>query len=164
MKNNIKMLTYTALLTAIAIIIPNFIFLKVVIPPFTATLASHVPMFLAMFLGPFSAAMVGLGSAMGFFFTGLPLYVAARAFMHVFVGVTGALLMRRGVSFTKVVFYTSPIHGMLEMLVVLPFNFTFQYAFITVGIGTVLHHFVDGAITSILVKSAFFKRRLVHIK
>lgn len=162
MKNNIRNLTYTALLTALAIIIPvNFSFLKVYIPPFSATLASHVPMFLSMFLGPFSAVMVGIGSALGFFFTGLPLYVAARAFMHVFVGLTGALLMKKGVSFTKVVFYTAPIHGLLEMLVVIPFNFSLQFAFITVGIGTVLHHFVDSAITAVLVKSTAFRKKLI---
>lgn len=153
MKNNIKLLTYTALLTALAIVIPiNFGFLKVYIPPFSATIASHVPMFLSMFLGPYSAVMVGLGSALGFLFTGLPPYVAARAFMHVIVGAVGAIYIKKGLSFTKVVIITSVIHGLLEALVVIPFGFNFKYAFITVGIGTILHHFVDGAITGILVQ------------
>ena len=47
-----------ALLTSIAIIIPFAVFL-VVVPPFSATLGSHVPMFISMPLGPKVAAIVG---------------------------------------------------------------------------------------------------------
>ena len=43
-------LTITALLMALAIMIPIVMPLKVVIPPASYTLASHVPIFLAMFL------------------------------------------------------------------------------------------------------------------
>ena len=43
-------LTITALLMALAIMIPIMMPLKVVIPPASYTLASHVPIFLAMFL------------------------------------------------------------------------------------------------------------------
>ena len=60
---NPKKITIAALLTASAIIIPFVVFLKVIIPPFTATLGSHAPMFIAMVLGPEIAVMVGLGSA-----------------------------------------------------------------------------------------------------
>jgi niacin transporter len=91
MKTNVKKLTYATLLTALAIIIPiNFGFLKIQIPPFTATLASHVPLFLSMILGPWVAITVGVGSALGFLITS-PAVVAARAFMHVFVGLAGAI-------------------------------------------------------------------------
>ena len=51
MKSTIyRNLTITALLMALAIMIPIVMPLKVVIPPASYTLASHVPIFLAMFL------------------------------------------------------------------------------------------------------------------
>lgn len=152
---NIKKLTYSALLTALAIIIPlAFGFLKVQAGPFSATLASHVPMFLAMFLGPFAAIMVGAGSALGFLMSA-PAVIAARAFMHTFVGLIGAYLLKKGVSFSKVVLITGPIHAILEALVVIPFGFTMYKVLVVVGTGTLLHHMVDGIIAFGLVKSLY---------
>lgn len=157
---NLKNLVYAALLTALAIIIPiSFGVLAVTVGPFTATLASHVPMFLAMFLGPLPAAMVGIGSGIGFLIT-KGAYVSARAFMHTFVGMFGAYLIKRGVSYSKVVAITAPIHGILEALVVIPFGFTMQKIVVAVGVGTMLHHVVDGLIAfsviKILAKSDIF--------
>lgn len=152
--NSLKKLTYSALLTALAIIIPVVFgsFLKIQIPPFTATLASHVPMYLAMFVGPEAAIIVGVGSFFGFLLTS-PSVVAARALMHAFVGLTGAILIRKGVSFKKIIFITMPIHAGLEALVVIPFGFTMYKALILVGVGTALHHLADGFITIALVAS-----------
>ena len=65
-------LTITALLMALAIMIPIMMPLKVVIPPASYTLASHVPIFLAMFLSRKMAACVVIGSTLGFFVAGLP--------------------------------------------------------------------------------------------
>jgi niacin transporter len=153
MKNNIKKLTYAALLTALAIVIPvNFSFLKIQIPPFTATLASHVPLFLSMPFGPWVAASVGIGSTIGFLITS-PAVVAARAFMHVFVGITGAILIRKKVSLIKVIIITAPLHGAFEAISVIPFGFTLYKILVVVGVGTFLHHLVDGAIALVLVKS-----------
>jgi niacin transporter len=153
MSNYIKKLTYTGLLTGLAIMIPIYFgFLKIIIPPFTATLASHVPMFLSMFLGPVAAVTVGLGSAIGFLITATP-EVAARAFMHVFVGFMGAYLLKKGVSFRMVILMTAPIHGMLEAIAVIPFGFTFHKVLLVVGVGTMLHHLADGIISFILVKA-----------
>jgi niacin transporter len=69
MKNNVKKLTLAGLLTAFAIIIPIVFgsFLRIQIPPFSATLFSHVPMFLAMLIAPEVAVIVGIGSALGLF-------------------------------------------------------------------------------------------------
>lgn len=153
MNNKVKKLTYTGLLTGLAIMIPLYFgFLKVIIPPFTATLASHVPMFLSMFLGPIAAATVGLGSAIGFFITATP-EVAARAFMHVFVGLVGAYMLKKGISFRMIVLMTAPLHGLLEAIAVIPFGFTVQKVLIVVGVGTMLHHLADGIISFVLVKS-----------
>jgi len=153
MKIDVRKMTYAALLIALAIIIPiNFGFLKIQIPPFTATLAAHVPMFLSMLLGPFVAITVGLGSALGFLITAGPV-IAARAFMHVFVGLIGAILIKRKVSFTKVIFITAPIHGALEALAVIPFGFTVFKILVVIGVGSTLHHLVDGAIALVLVRA-----------
>jgi niacin transporter len=144
--------TITALLTALAIVIPFAVFFKVIIPPFTATLGSHVPMFLSMFLGPLAAVMTGLGSALGFFLTLGPL-VGARAFMHVFVALAGSVMIQRGSSFKTVVLATAPLHGLLEVLVVMPFMpFDAYNLFIITGVGTMLHHGVDAAISYVMLK------------
>lgn len=148
---NTKKLTVTALLTATAIVIPFAVFFKVIIPPFSATLGSHVPMFLSMLLGPEVAIMVGIGSALGFFLNLGPL-VGARAFMHVFVGLLGAKLIKKGVSFKKVSLITAPIHGILESLVVMPFiGLDLHKLLIVTCIGTILHHFADAAISYVII-------------
>ena len=153
MKTNVRKMTYAALLTALAIIIPiSFGFLKIQIPPFSATLAAHVPMFISMLLGPWVAVTVGLGSTLGFLATA-PAVVAARAFMHVFVGLVGALLVKKKVPLTKVIAITAPIHGALEALAVIPFGFTVYKILVVIGVGTILHHLVDGAIALVLIKT-----------
>lgn len=152
MKNNVRKITYTGLLTALAIVIPLYFgFLKIQAGPFSATLASHVPVFLAMFFGPAAAVAVGVGSTLGFLMT-TPAVVAARAFMHVFVGLIGALLLKKGVSFRTVILITAPIHGILEALAVIPFGFTAYQVLVVVGVGTILHHLVDGVISSVVVR------------
>ena len=149
---DVRKLTYTALLTAMAMAIPFLVVLKVQIPPFTATLTAHVPMFISMLLGPGAAIMVGLGSALGFFMN-LGLVVGVRAFMHVFVGLAGAVLIKKGIPFNKVVVVTAPLHGLLEALVVVPFTgFNVYSILMIVGVGTILHHAVDGIISSALIK------------
>ncbi|GIM29574.1 membrane protein [Clostridium polyendosporum] len=151
----IKQMTYAAILIALAILIPiQFSFLRVNIPPFTATLASHVPMFLSMLISPFVAVVVGIGSAIGFVVAGTPLFVVARAAMHIFVGLLGAYMIKKGVSYAKVIAVTAPIHGLLEAIAVMPFpGFNLKAILITVFIGTILHHAIDGTITYALVEA-----------
>lgn len=145
-----RKLTYTGLLTAMAIVIALTV-PKVIIGPFTATLTAHVPMFLAMFLGPVAAVMVGLGSTFGFFLALGPV-VAARAFTHVFVGLVGAILLKKKVSFKTVILLTAPIHGVLEAISVIPFGFIMYKILVTIGVGTILHHLTDGIIAFMLIK------------
>lgn len=146
-----KKMVVAALLTALAIIIPYAVFFKVIIPPFTATLGSHVPMFISMLLGPEVAIMAGLGSALGFFLNLGPI-VGMRAFMHVFVGLLGAKLIKKGMPFWLVILITAPLHGLLEVLVVIPFIEIDVYKLLVVtGLGTILHHCADGAISYVIV-------------
>ncbi|MCM0648465.1 ECF transporter S component [Clostridium swellfunianum] len=160
---DVKKITYTALLTAWAIIIPFvFGFMSVTVGPFSATLTAHVPMFLSMLLGPGAAIMTGLGSALGFLLTKGPV-IGLRALMHAIVGYIGAVLLRKGVSFGKVAAITAPIHGVLEALVVLGFvaagaqvkyvGSLSNFLVITVGVGSILHHSVDAVISFVVSKS-----------
>ena len=51
MKRNLKRLTFAAVLGALGIVIPLFM-PKIVIGDASYTLASHVPLFIAIFIGP----------------------------------------------------------------------------------------------------------------
>lgn len=149
-----KNIVIGALLTALAIIIPIFFggYLKIYIPPFSATLASHLPTMIAFLISPFTAVMVGLGSSIGFLLMMGPV-VAARAFIHVFFGLAGAYFIKKGFPFWKALLYTLPIHALGEALIVLPFGFDLYTAFVIVGIGTVIHHLLDSALAISLVKA-----------
>lgn len=143
-----------SLLAALALLIPLAFrgWLQVTVGPATYTLASHVPSMLSMFISPFAAALVGLGSTLGFLVTLGPV-VAARAFTHVLFGVAGALLVRRGASAWTAILAALPVHALGEGLVVyaygvLPSGLTVTAA--TVGFG--LHHVVDGAIAVALLR------------
>ncbi len=136
-----------ALLAAFALLIPlTFTFLRVMIPPFTATLASHVPIMLAMLIGPSVALIAGLASTVGFLLALGPV-IAARAFIHVIFGVVGAYLVRSGLTFWAVGLIVLPIHALGEALVVVPFGWNLYRAGVVVGVGTALHHIVDLLIT-----------------
>ncbi|NMB01362.1 MAG: ECF transporter S component [Firmicutes bacterium] len=144
----IKELLYGALLTALALLIPLAFqgWLQVAIPPFSATLASHLPTMLAITISPWVAALVGFGSSLGFLTTLGPI-VALRASTHIVFGVVGAKLVQRGFSFWQVLLLTLPIHALGEALVVMLFGFSLNQALIVIGLGTALHHLADSAIT-----------------
>jgi len=173
MKNiKTRNMVITALLTGLTIVIP-MLPLRVWIPPaFTATLALHVPIFVAMFISPLSAAFVSLGSALGFAFTGLPPVIAARAATHVVFAVMGAYMIRKMAPFNvgKIVIIglaTAVIHAVFEMVAVIPFvilspeegNVAYE-AFFVVGVGTLIHHAIDYVIT-IGVLTALGKAKLI---
>lgn len=141
-------LVYGALLTALSLLIPIAFgsYLKVYLPPFSATLASHVPVMLAMLVSPTVAALVGIGSSIGFLIVLGPV-IAARALVHVLVGIVGALIVARNRSFLTALLVTAPIHALGEVIAVLPFGFTSYEAWILVGVGTLLHHSADAAIS-----------------
>lgn len=158
-REKIRKMMFAAVLIAISIIIPTqFGFLKIIIGPFTATIASHVPMFLAMLISPEVAIAVGVGSALGFFITS-PLVIAARAAMHIVVGYVGALIIKKYKNLKKAIAITAPIHGILEGLAVIPFGFSVYQFVVVVAVGTMIHHFVDGAISYALANALAKARR-----
>jgi niacin transporter len=155
MKTNVKKMIITALLIAFSIVIPVMFgpFLRVYLPPFSATLASHVPLFIAMFLGPFEASIVGLGSALGFLFAFPDPIIAARAATHIAVGFVGGNLVQKNMKYATVMAILAPIHGILEALVVYALTKNVYAAFLVTGIGTILHHIADSVITAPLIVS-----------
>ena len=161
MNNKIKQMVYAGLLTALAIIIPiQFGFLKITIPPFTATLAAHVPMMLSMLISPAVAIVVGIGSTLGFLISGVPMPVVVRAATHILVGYIGAKIIIKNQSYVKAVAIPAPIHGILEMIVVIPFvGFNLYQLLIITAVGGILHHCVDSVIAYVLVKAVARARR-----
>ncbi|MGI6661527.1 MAG: ECF transporter S component [Bacillota bacterium] len=154
---DVRSMTIGALLLALSLIIPMALggVLGVVIGPFSATLASHVPLMVSMLFGPGVAGIVALGSAIGFFVRLGPL-IGLRAAMHIPVGVAGALLLKKQMSYPLVLAITGPIHAVLEGLIVQPLlmaGSSMLYGkseplalFYLVAGGTLLHHAMDALI------------------
>lgn len=156
MNNRIKEMVYAGLLTALAILIPiQFGFLKIFVPPaFTATIAAHVPMMLAMLISPFVAAVVGIGSTLGFLMSGMPAPVVARAATHIVVGYIGAKMIMKSSNYAIAATVTAPLHGFLEMIIVIPFiGITVNWALVVTLIGSIVHHGVDAIIAFVIVKA-----------
>ncbi|MFZ5753534.1 MAG: ECF transporter S component [Bacillota bacterium] len=147
-------IAWGGLLTSLALIIPLSFggILGVVIPPFSATIASHVPVMLSMTISPQVAFMVAAGSALGFLIKLGPV-IGARAAMHIIFAVLGAIMIKRGFSFRTALLATLPIHAFSEALIVLLFGFTLHKAGVVVGVGTALHHGADGLIALALYSS-----------
>lgn len=169
---NTKKLTITALLVAVAIMIPLVMPVKIIIGPASFTLASHVPIFMAMFLSPSIGVLVALGATAGFFIAGFPLAIVLRALSHVvFVYIGGKILEKNSENILNSVgksqffsFGMGIIHALSELVVVSLFFFGligqmdtsngfFYSVFLLVGIGTLIHSMVDFVIAQYLWKT-----------
>ena len=161
-------LTITALLMALAIMIPIMMPLKVVIPPASYTLASHVPIFLAMFLSRKMAACVVIGSTLGFFVAGFPLVIVMRAASHIIFALMGAYYIKHhpgvlsgALSFAAFNLGCAIVHAIGEVLACLLFYTTttmpnidlIYVVFVIVGGGTIVHSMVDGYIALYIYKA-----------
>ncbi|MCY1713474.1 hypothetical protein [Caproiciproducens galactitolivorans] len=154
-----------ALLCAIGIVIPMFA-PKIILEPASFTLASHVPIFIALFISPPVALAVSVGTTLGFFFAGFPIVVVLRALSHVLFALIGALLLKKNTSllssFAKSAGFgllLSAIHAVSEITVVTLFYFgnhmpTSYYAhgyftsvLLLVGLGTLIHSMIDFGIS-----------------
>lgn len=143
--------------TALALAIPLFFrgVLQFVVPSvgYSATLASHVPVMLSIVAGPYVAALVGVGSTIGFLVTLGPV-VAARAATHILFGVAAAVAVKKGMSYPKALFIVAlPLHAVIEGLVVIPFGIPPIGSLINIVGGTV-HHIVDSLISIAVLKAA----------
>lgn len=164
-KNPIQKMTIAAALSAIGILIPMFA-PKFILEPASYTLASHVPIFIAMFLSPYIAISVALISAMGFLLAGIfPIAVVLRALSHIVFVVIGSFMLKRnpnllstGKGTVLFSFLMAVIHSVSEVTVVTLFYWGNEmssayydkgYLFsviLLVGVGTVIHSMIDFSI------------------
>lgn len=161
-KINTKAIVMSALLCALGIIIPMFSPIKLILEPASFTLASHVAIFIAMFISPSTAIFVTLGTTIGFLLGGFPIVVVARAFSHLVFVSFGSIYLKKNknaISSIKSSMGFSLIMGILhaigEVLVVIPFYFGsslsqgyYEQGFLTsvlllVGVGTIIHSMLD---------------------
>lgn len=167
----LQQMTLSALLIALGLIIPQ-VMPKIVIGPASFTLASHVPVLLAMFISPFAAVVVSLGTTLGFLLTGLPVIITLRALTHAIFAVIGAYYLQRypqTVLQPKRFFIynlvIALIHSGAELIVVTTF-FTlgnlaetyyeqgyFVSIFLLLGLGGVIHSLIDYKIALYLGKA-----------
>ena len=171
MKDNpVLKLSLAGLLIAIGIIIPMFSPAKIIVEPASFTLASHVAIFIAMFISPSIAVTVATGTTLGFFFGGFPLVVVLRAASHIVFALIGALYLemhpmtaRSVVRLRFFSFSVALMHAFCELVVVSVFYFGgnmnaayYQNGFLLsvlslVGIGTVIHSMIDFEIANVVV-------------
>ncbi len=169
--SNLNSMMISALLCSIGIVIPIISPIKITMEPASFTLASHVAIFTAMFISPSTAIFVAFGTAVGFFIAGFPIVVVLRAASHVVFASVGAVYLKK---FPNVInsfkssqiysFVIGIIHGVCEVLVVIPFYFgnnmsSGYYAkgfmvsvLLLVGVGTVVHSMIDFYLAQVIWK------------
>lgn len=171
MRNNkVQIMAIAALLCAIGIIIPMFA-PKIMLEPVSYTLASHVPVFIAMFISPVVALSVALITGFGFLLAGYPIVIVFRALTHVIFASIGAFILKRYKSTLQnkktlalFAFFISVIHAACEVIVVTFFywgnnmsNTYYDKGYLItvigfVGIGTVIHSIIDFSIAMVVWK------------
>lgn len=161
-KNNLNSMLISALLCSIGIIIPIISPLKIAMEPASFTLASHVAIFIAMFISPSTAVSVAVGTSVGFLMAGFPIVVVLRAASHIVFALVGSTYLKKHPNTIKSFkssqiysFVIGLIHGLCEVLIVMPFYFgnsmgSGYYAkgflvsvILLVGVGTVIHSMID---------------------
>lgn len=154
-------LVLAGVLCAIGLSVPLFM-PKIVLGPMSFTLGSHVAIFLAMFISPKVALAVCLGTTLGFFLT-TPIIIALRAASHIIFALLGSwillgrpTIMDKPLSALGMNLFLGLIHSAAEVLVVTPFfingsmfkpeqlaNGYIMSVLVLVGLGTLVHSFVD---------------------
>lgn len=165
-KINVVNLVMAALLCAIGIVIPMFSPVKIVIPPASFTLGSHVAIMIAMFISPAVAVAVSLGTTLGFFLGGFPIIIVLRALTHVVFALLFAIVLKKmpailksPVQSTIYSLVIGLIHAVCEVVIVTVFYMGdnvseayyesgyFTAVILLVGVGTVVHSMVDFGIS-----------------
>lgn len=124
-KKPTQLIAYVSILVAFAILIPMIMPLKLIIGPASFTLASHVPLFLAVFISVPVALFVALGTGLGFLLAGFPLIIVLRAFSHLLFAVLAAWWLSKSPQTIKsplktfwFAFLVNVLHGLTEFVVV----------------------------------------------
>lgn len=161
-KISTKELVITALLIAIGILIPMISPVKIPIGPYTATLMSHVPVIIAMFMSPLSALFTAIGTTIGFQIAGFAPVVVVRAASHIVFALVGSyLITKTRTNLIIICIITGLLHAIFEGLSVLVF---LQMGWTSSGertvlamvsltmIGTFIHHIMDYIIACAVYK------------
>ena len=167
---NVMKLAMSGLLVALGLIIPMFSPVKILIEPASFTLASHVPIFIAMFISPAVAVFVAIGTTIGFLFGGFPIIVVLRAATHIVFTLIGSLYIHKisksSLSFIKLRIFSfciAIVHAVGELFVVSVFYFNGNISpahvergflisvLLLVGLGTVIHSMIDFEIARIIL-------------
>ena len=161
----IQKMCIAALLCALGILVPMISPVRIQLGPMSFTLASHVALFLAMFISPPVAAAVELGTTLGFLLAGFAPVVVLRAASQIVFVLLGAYwvakqpqVMRSPVRMGAYGLILGIVHGALEAVVVTLFWFggaTMDGSFVStvlglVGVGTVVHSMVDYGIALLI--------------
>ncbi|HHX54728.1 MAG TPA: hypothetical protein GX705_00055 [Clostridiales bacterium] len=168
-QHKVKTMTIAGLLSALGILIP-MIAPRFLLEPASYTLASHVPIYIAMFVSLPVAVFVAIVTGIGFTI-GFPLVVALRAFSHIIFVVIGAYalsknknILKNKVSTILFVSIISFIHAVSEVIVVSLFYLDgevielyyeqgyFVSVILLVGVGTFLHSALDFLIATLVWK------------
>lgn len=160
---NILRLAVSALLVAIGILIPLISPVKIYLGPAgSMTLASHVAIFLAMFISPATASAVAIGCTLGFLLT-TPIPIALRALTHLVWAALGAWWLKkhpdvlyRPAQSAAFCVITALVHAILETVIIMILFFgtdlvadkggLWLTVFLPVGVVTLFHSCVDYAI------------------
>ncbi len=164
-RDNIRTVTITGLLTALAIVAPLFMPKLPVPEPFSVTIASHVAVILAMFVNPFAVVCSVIGSTIAFLNILGPI-VAMRAFSHLIFTLVGYFLLKKRYNLILVILITAVLHALGEVLVVALLMPAATPTFIwgiTGGV-TVLHHCFDFAIAMVIYKALSVSPNLVPLQ
>ena len=172
-------LAISGLLIAVGIIIPLFSPVKIVLEPASFTLASHVPIFLALFISPYVALSVAVGTTMGFAFAGFPPVVVARAASQLVFATLGALYLKRHplesmspVRQRAFSLCIGAVHALGEVAVAGAFYLSgalsgqsfLMSILVLVGLGTALHSMFDFEIARFLDLRLHLTRRIKGAK
>ena len=162
--NHVFRLAASALLVAIGILIPVISPVKIPIGPAgSMTLASHVAIFLAMYLSPLTAGAVAIGCTIGFLLT-TPIPIVLRALTHTVWAVLGAWWLKkhpdilyRPVKSAIFCVVVAIVHAALETVIVMVLFFgtdliadkggLWLTVFLPIGVVTLLHSSVDYVIS-----------------
>ena len=151
--------------------------IRIIIEPASYTLASHVVIFIAMFMSPVMAVLVVFGTTLGFFLGGFPIVVVMRAASHIVFALVGSLYLHKvskeelsAVKLRVFSFFIALIHAALELAVVGAFFFAGNLAggfhvmsiLLLVGLGTVIHSMVDFEIARIIMVPLKKQSTLAH--
>lgn len=165
-KRKIQMMSITAMLIAVGVLIPMYSPVKIMLEPMSFTLGSHIAIMIAMFVSPLSALGVALGTTAGFYLAGFTLPVMLRALTHVVWAYAGALYLKKHPDLFQSPVKTfvfnlavAIVHAVLEVIIVMPLytgydaSQLFYLLFVLVGIGSVVHSTVDFVLSLVVWKA-----------